>query len=86
MPNKPSPDSSHGPAQGLLSWAIYDAGHSTVPTLIQTFLFAAYFTRAVAENETLGTAYWGNTIGIAGLIVAFGGPVLGAPGRPFLLP
>lgn len=49
-----------------------------MPTLIQTFLFAAYFTRAVAENETLGTAYWGNTIGIAGLIVAFGGPVLGA--------
>ncbi len=75
----PPPAATSGASRsGLLSWALYDAAHSAVPTLIQTFLFAAYFTRAVAENETLGTAYWGNTVGIAGLIVAIGGPVLGA--------
>ena len=70
--------SAVGSRSALVSWALYDAGHSAFGTLIQTFLFAAYFTRAVAENETAGTAYWGNAIGIAGLIVAIGGPVLGA--------
>jgi UMF1 family MFS transporter len=46
--------------------------------LVQTFVFAAYFARAVAENETLGTALWGNMMGAAGLIIGLGGPLLGA--------
>ncbi len=63
---------------GLVAWAIYDWANSAYSTVIQTFLFAAYFTRQVALSETTGTAQWGYTIGAAGLIIALGGPVLGA--------
>lgn len=63
---------------GLISWALYDWANSAFAAVITTFVFAAYFTRQVAENETLGSAHWGYMLGIAGLIVAIGGPLLGA--------
>ncbi|BAW80756.1 major facilitator superfamily protein [Candidatus Nitrosoglobus terrae] len=62
----------------LVSWALYDWASSAFGSIITTFVFAAYFTRQVAENETIGTVQWGNTLGIAGTIVAIGGPILGA--------
>jgi UMF1 family MFS transporter len=66
------------PTRGLIAWAFHDWASSAFAALIQTFVFAAYFTRQVAENETAGTAQWGQAIGLAGLVVAIGGPVLGA--------
>jgi UMF1 family MFS transporter len=57
---------------------MYDWANSSYATVIQTFVFAAYFTRQIAADETLGTAQWGNTISLAGLLVALGGPFLGA--------
>lgn len=62
----------------LWSWAFYDWANSSFAALVQTFVFAAYFAKAVAENETLGTAQWGNMMGVAGLIIGLGGPILGA--------
>ena len=62
----------------LWSWALYDWANSGFAALVQTFVFAAYFTRAVAENETLGTAQWGNMMGACGLVIGLGGPLLGA--------
>jgi UMF1 family MFS transporter len=62
----------------LISWTFFDWANSAFPTVIQTFVFAAYFTNKVAENEIIGTTQWGNTISIAGIIVALSGPVLGA--------
>lgn len=64
--------------RALVSWALYDWANSAFPTLIQTFVFAAYFTRSVARNETVGTAQWGNMLAAAALVVALGGPFLGA--------
>lgn len=64
--------------RSLWSWALYDWANQGFATLVQTFVFAAYFTRAVAENETLGTAQWGNAMGVAGLVIGLGGPLLGA--------
>lgn len=61
-----------------MSWAFYDWANNAYATVILTFVFAAYFTRQVAENETVGSAQWGNTIGTAGLIVAICGPIIGA--------
>lgn len=43
-------------ATGLLAWAFYDWANSAFSTLIETFVFAAYFARSVAGNEALGTA------------------------------
>jgi len=62
----------------LLAWALYDWANSAFATLITTFVFAAYFTREVAADETMGTTLWGNAIAAAGLLVAVAGPVLGA--------
>lgn len=71
-------EEAHASKQALFSWAMYDWANSAFATLIQTFVFAAYFTRSVAENEMVGTAQWGNIVGVAGLLVAVGGPILGA--------
>jgi UMF1 family MFS transporter len=63
---------------GLISWALYDWANSAFPTVIQTFVFAAYFTRQVAANEAVGSMLWGTMLGVAGTFVAVGGPILGA--------
>ena len=74
-----------------LSWCLYDWANSVLATIIFTFVFAVYFSRGVVGDEVLGSAYWGYSIGIAGLIVAIMGPILGAisdtfgPRKPLLL-
>ena len=74
--------SSHGlqrrPRRALAAWCLYDWANSAHPTVIVTFLFSAYFTRAVAESSTHGTAVWGRTMAAVGLVVALTSPVLGA--------
>jgi UMF1 family MFS transporter len=63
---------------GLFAWALYDWANSAFFTLIQTFVFATYFVRVLAENETIGTAVWGYMTAVTGFAIALGGPVLGA--------
>jgi MFS transporter, UMF1 family len=71
-----------GPAKAapraLVAWAFYDWANSAFPTVIQTFLFSAYFTTAVAVDETSGTALWGNATSLAAIAIALASPVLGA--------
>jgi MFS transporter, UMF1 family len=57
---------------------LYDWGNGAFAVLIQTFVFAAYFTGSVALDKTTATTQWGNTIGFTGLAIAILGPVLGA--------
>lgn len=64
--------------RSLFSWALYDWANSAFFAVIQTFVFATYFLQSVAENETLGSTQWGNTIGGAGLVVAVCAPFVGA--------
>lgn len=76
MMRKPAlPDPQTG---RLLAWALYDWANSAYAALIQTFVFATYFTSQVAKDSTIGTTQWGNAIGIAGLLIALLGPLLGA--------
>lgn len=65
-------------AKALWSWAMYDWANSPFPTLIQTFVFPAYLARAVIGNGPEAASAWGLTLGIAGFLVAVGGPLLGA--------
>lgn len=65
-------------SKGLFAWALYDWANSAYFVMIQTFIFAAYFAQSIAENETSGTALWGNTIGLAGFVIALSAPLLGA--------
>jgi UMF1 family MFS transporter len=64
--------------KAIFSWCLYDWANSAYPTVITTFVFGAYFTKAVAVTPEAGTAAWGYTMGMAGLAVALLGPVLGA--------
>lgn len=62
----------------LCSWAIYDWGNSAFATVIQTFVFAAYFVGSVAPSETAGSAAWGTVTGISAFVVALISPIFGA--------
>ncbi len=64
--------------RGLVSWCLYDWANSAFPTVIETFVFAAFFARAVAADVETGTAQWGLAVGGAGAAVAVLSPVLGA--------
>ncbi len=75
---------------GLAAWALYDLANSAFPTVIVTFVFAAYFAKAVAPDETRGTELWGMAMAISGLAVALLAPIFGAiadrggPRKPWL--
>lgn len=59
-------------------WALYDFATSAYATLIQTFIFAAYFSSQIAPDPVRGAAWWGYATAAAGLCIALAGPVLGA--------
>lgn len=61
----------------LLSWILYDLASSAYFVIIQTFLFASYFTSRVASDKTTGVTLWGLTLSLAGLLIALLGPLLG---------
>jgi UMF1 family MFS transporter len=71
-------DTPHTSTLGLISWALYDWANSAFATVIQTFVFATYFTQQVADNATAGSVLWSNTVMAAGIIIALGGPIVGA--------
>ena len=62
----------------LVAWVIYDWANSAFPTIVLTFVFAAYFSQRVAPEVTYGTALWGTALGLGGIFVALLAPVLGA--------
>ncbi|MFE8069938.1 MFS transporter [Marinobacteraceae bacterium S3BR75-40.1] len=71
-------DTVYPPASARWAWAFYDWANSAFFTIILTFVFARYFSQAVAESSVQGTNVWGNTVGVAGLFIAVGSPILGA--------
>ncbi len=64
----------------MFSWCLYDWANSAFSSVVTTFVFATYFTEAVAESPTVGTVQWGHTLGLCGLIIALLSPVFGAVG------
>lgn len=75
---------------GLAAWGLYDLANSAFPTVIVTFVFAAYFAKAVAPDEVTGTELWGWAMAISGVTVALLAPIFGAiadrggPRKPWL--
>lgn len=63
---------------GLAGWVLFDWAAQPFYTLILTFIFAPYFAVAVIGDAVKGQEVWGYLTALAGLIVAFGGPVIGA--------
>jgi len=72
------PSAGGGTWKAAIAWSTFDWANSAFPTIISTFVFAAYFTKAVAPTPEVGTAQWGWTMGIVGLVIAVLGPVVGA--------
>lgn len=62
----------------LYSWALYDWANSAFASVIQTFVFAAYFVSSVAATPAEGSAAWGTITGISAFIVAVISPFFGA--------
>ena len=63
---------------GGFSWCLYDWANSAFPTVITTFVFSAYFIKAIAADEISGTSQWGWALSLSGLAVAVAAPLLGA--------
>ena len=66
------------PRRVLFAWCLYDWANSGFPTVITTYVFAAYFAKTVAASEVEGTSLWAYAMSVAGLAVAFASPILGA--------
>lgn len=64
--------------RAIVSWCIYDWANSAFPTVIGTFIFGAYFTKAISESPEAGSEQWGWALGVSGVAVALLSPVLGA--------
>jgi len=64
--------------RAVWSWALYDFANSAFTTLIVTFVYATYFTQAIAADEITGTALWTRGVTITAITVAIVSPFLGA--------
>lgn len=74
-PQSPSPPAS---LRAIVSWCLYDWANSAYPTVILTFVFATYFTQAVAADAIAGTAQWGFALTASGVAIAILSPFVGA--------
>ena len=61
----------------MISWALWDWGSSSFNAVILTFVFTVYLTKAVAVDETGGSATLGLALTIAGVCVALVAPAMG---------
>lgn len=64
--------------RSLAAWCSFDWANSAFPTVITTFVFAAYFTEGVSADKIAGTTAWGYAISISAIFVAVLSPILGA--------
>jgi UMF1 family MFS transporter len=63
--------------KAMFGWVMYDFANSAFTTLIVTFIYAAYFTKAIAPNEIDGTIFWSRGVTVSALAVALLAPLLG---------
>ena len=62
----------------VISWSMYDFANQPFTTLIVTFIFSAFFTESLAQNNQEGTYLWSLGISITAIFVALFSPFLGA--------
>lgn len=64
--------------RAIVAWVLYDFANSPFTTLVVTFVYARYFTEAIAANPIEGTSLWGYAMSVTALIVVLSSPILGA--------
>jgi UMF1 family MFS transporter len=62
----------------IASWCMFDWANSAFTTLVVTFIYSTYFTKAIAPDEVTGTALWSRAVGLSAIIIAALSPILGA--------
>ncbi len=62
----------------IFAWCLYDWANSSFTTLVITFVYGTYFTKAMVPDVASGTLYWSRAIGVSGLLVALLAPLFGA--------
>lgn len=62
----------------IAAWCMFDWANSSFTTLVVTFIYSTYFTKAIAPDEITGTAWWSRAVAISSLLVVALSPVLGA--------
>jgi len=63
---------------GQLGWALYQLASSPYFVIINIFVFAAYFQKNVVGDPVEGQVIWGYSQALAGVLIPFCAPVLGA--------
>lgn len=74
-PPPPAPPTSR---KAVAAWCLFDWATNGWPTVVSSFVFAAYITRAVAPDPETGTVWWGTATAIGGLFIALLSPIFGA--------
>ena len=64
--------------KAVSAWAFYDFGNSAFTTLIVTFIYATFFTKAMAASTLDGTWLWSIGVSFTAIMVALLSPILGA--------
>ena len=59
-----------------ISFILFDWATSPVPTIHTTFIFSVYFINLIAIEN--GTFIWGCLVGVAGIVTACLGPIMGS--------
>ena len=54
---------------------MYDFANQPFTNIIVTFVYSAFFTNIIAENEQIGTILWANAIAVSAIIVALLSPI-----------
>ncbi len=62
----------------IQAWSLYDFANSAFTTLIVTFVYAVYFTDAIAPDHERGLTLWSWGISSSAVLVALFSPFLGA--------
>jgi len=59
-------------------WTLFDFANTSFSIIVVTFLYAVYFKKTVAGNESIGDLYWSIGTSTAMIITAIISPILGA--------
>jgi UMF1 family MFS transporter len=62
----------------IWSWALYDWANSAFTTLVVTFIYSTWFSKAMAPDEVTGTAWWSRAVAVSAILTAVLSPILGA--------
>ena len=62
----------------IASWSLYDWANSAFTTLVVTFIYSIYFSKAIAPDEISGTVLWSRAVSASAIAIAVLSPIAGA--------